>query len=95
MLEPFAVGGVLDVPLPNGSKSTVTLAHIQLEQDSGKTVQSNTVGESLVDLNRAGSALMEIVSNADIRFVFCFLFKKSNAVLIKKVFVFCFFFTQI
>jgi aspartyl-tRNA(Asn)/glutamyl-tRNA(Gln) amidotransferase subunit B len=67
ILEPFAVGGRVCSKLSDGTTSSVGLTHIQLEQDSGKTVQSNVPGFSLVDLNRAGSGLMEIVSNADIR----------------------------
>jgi aspartyl-tRNA(Asn)/glutamyl-tRNA(Gln) amidotransferase subunit B len=63
---PVASGGHVDLVLDNGARKRVTLAHIQLEQDSGKSVLGNTVDERLVDLNRAGSALMEIVSNADL-----------------------------
>lgn len=65
--EPFATGGSLLVSLPDGKQKSVSIAHIQLEQDSGKTVQSNLRNEVLVDLNRAGSGLMEIVSKPDMR----------------------------
>jgi aspartyl-tRNA(Asn)/glutamyl-tRNA(Gln) amidotransferase subunit B len=64
---PIASGGHVDVVLDSGAAKRVSLAHIQLEQDSGKTVLGSGALERLVDLNRAGSALMEIVSNADMR----------------------------
>lgn len=63
---PLASGGHVDLVLDSGARKRVSLAHIQLEQDSGKTVLGNSAHERLVDLNRAGSALMEIVSNADL-----------------------------
>jgi aspartyl-tRNA(Asn)/glutamyl-tRNA(Gln) amidotransferase subunit B len=65
--KPIASGGHVDVVLDSGVAKRVSLAHIQLEQDSGKTVLGSGALERLVDLNRAGSALMEIVSNADMR----------------------------
>ena len=57
------------ISLPSGEQKSVSIAHIQLEQDSGKTVQSNARNEVLVDLNRAGSGLMEIVSKPEMRCV--------------------------
>jgi len=45
----------------------VRIARIQLEQDSGKTLHDARPGFSYVDLNRAGCALMEIVTEPDIR----------------------------
>ena len=38
------------------------IERLQLEQDSGKSVHTLAAGQSLIDLNRAGSALMEIVT---------------------------------
>ena len=61
---PPLIGGFLDVEV-NGEKKHFTLEHIHLEEDAGKLVH---VGDhSLVDLNRAGTPLMEIVSNPDFR----------------------------
>eukprot|EP00741_Cyanophora_paradoxa_P025083 tig00000342_g24211.t1 len=48
-----------------GLERAVRIARIQLEQDSAKSVHGETA--TLVDLNRAGSALMEIVTEADLR----------------------------
>ena len=65
---PFSLGGSLPIPLDkegNGGGS-VRLTRIHLEEDTGKMV--HTAGqESEVDLNRAGTPLMEIVSEPDIR----------------------------
>lgn len=54
--------------LPQGAyDSTVRLERIQLEQDSGRSVHTLAADRSLVDLNRAGVALMEIVTEPDMR----------------------------
>ncbi len=57
--EPFCVGGYVDV-----TDGRINLTRIHLEEDAGKLTHSN--GSSLVDLNRAGTPLMEIVSDPDI-----------------------------
>lgn len=57
--EPFCVGGFVEV---NGRN--IKLTRIHLEEDAGKLIHKD--GESLVDLNRAGTPLMEIVSEPDI-----------------------------
>ena len=66
---PFAVNGFIDVSLEDKNETVkrVALSHIQLEQDSGKTVRANSPHEVLVDLNRAGTALLEIVTAPDMR----------------------------
>ncbi len=68
--EPLNVGGALD--LPDGSRVGVTRAH--MEEDTGKTTHVGGGGgrihgadHSLVDYNRAGIPLVEIVSEPDIR----------------------------
>ncbi|MDP1805497.1 MAG: Asp-tRNA(Asn)/Glu-tRNA(Gln) amidotransferase subunit GatB, partial [Acidimicrobiales bacterium] len=68
--EPLNVGGYLD--LPDGSRVGVTRAH--MEEDTGKTTHVGGGGgrihgadHSLVDYNRAGVPLVEIVSEPDIR----------------------------
>ena len=61
---PPLVGGYLDIDV-NGEKKHFTLEHIHLEEDAGKLIHSGD--HSLVDLNRAGTPLMEIVSNPDFR----------------------------
>ncbi|HYX44722.1 MAG TPA: Asp-tRNA(Asn)/Glu-tRNA(Gln) amidotransferase subunit GatB [Acidimicrobiales bacterium] len=67
--EPINVGGWLD--LPDGTRVGITRAH--LEEDTGKTTHVGTSGRihgadhALVDYNRAGVPLVEIVSEPDIR----------------------------
>jgi len=65
--EPICLGGHLDI---NGKRIGITRAH--LEEDAGKLVHSGAEGiagsnYSLVDLNRAGTPLLEIVSEPDMR----------------------------
>ncbi|MBI1322791.1 Asp-tRNA(Asn)/Glu-tRNA(Gln) amidotransferase subunit GatB [bacterium] len=65
---PFSLGGSLPIPADNegnGGK-TVRLTRIHLEEDTGKMVHTSGQ-ESEVDLNRAGTPLLEIVSEPDIR----------------------------
>jgi len=46
---------------------TSRIQQLQLEQDSGKSLHSPEMGKSLIDLNRAGVALMEIVFHPDLK----------------------------
>lgn len=67
---PLAVNGHLDVLQKSGGKKTVRIQRIHLEEDAGKllhAVGSRALDYSLVDLNRTGVPLMEIVSEPDIR----------------------------
>jgi aspartyl-tRNA(Asn)/glutamyl-tRNA(Gln) amidotransferase subunit B len=61
---PFCVGGSIPITTSNGTKN-VRLIRIHLEEDAGKNTHSETGGDSLVDLNRAGTPLLEIVSEPD------------------------------
>lgn len=56
--------GKLEVELEDGSKATVHIRRVHLEEDTGRSVHSGHF--SLIDLNRAGAPLMEIVTEADI-----------------------------
>ncbi len=61
---PIAVDGFVQVPTTSRLSKHVKIEQIQLEQDTGKSMQDFIDGRdaSLVDLNRAGMALVEIVS---------------------------------
>ncbi|MBM4265137.1 MAG: Asp-tRNA(Asn)/Glu-tRNA(Gln) amidotransferase subunit GatB [Deltaproteobacteria bacterium] len=63
--EPLAIGGGIDVETPAGTKR-VRLTRIHMEEDAGKNIHDTDDAHSLVDLNRAGVPLMEIVSEPDI-----------------------------
>ncbi|GHV51403.1 aspartyl/glutamyl-tRNA(Asn/Gln) amidotransferase subunit B [Deltaproteobacteria bacterium] len=62
---PICVGGYLDFPVEDGQMRRVGLTRIHMENDAGKNIHSRSV--SYVDLNRAGTPLMEIVTEPDIR----------------------------
>jgi len=62
---PLAVKGWLEIDLPDGSSKRVRIRRAHLEEDTGKLTHVGSY--SLVDLNRAGVPLLEIVSEADIR----------------------------
>ncbi len=61
---PFCQHGKLDIELPDGSTQRIRIRRAHLEEDTGRTVHEGIF--SLVDLNRAGVPLMEIVTEADI-----------------------------
>jgi aspartyl-tRNA(Asn)/glutamyl-tRNA(Gln) amidotransferase subunit B len=63
---PFSTGGGLDIATANGPKH-VGLIRVHLEEDAGKMMHDETGRgrDSLVDLNRAGTPLLEIVSKPD------------------------------
>lgn len=69
---PLCVGGYLDVDV-SGASSRVGITRVHLEEDTGKMLHQSKTGRianadySLVDFNRAGTPLMEIVSEPDIR----------------------------
>jgi aspartyl-tRNA(Asn)/glutamyl-tRNA(Gln) amidotransferase subunit B len=64
--EPICVGGAVDFLL-DGEEKRVRLTRIHLEEDAGKNIHDAHADASLVDLNRAGVPLLEIVSEPDIR----------------------------
>ena len=63
---PIVAGGSLDVMLEDGSIKTIGITRAHLEEDAGKS-QHEGVGVSAIDLNRAGTPLVEIVSEPDMR----------------------------
>jgi aspartyl-tRNA(Asn)/glutamyl-tRNA(Gln) amidotransferase subunit B len=64
--EPICTEGAVSIRLDNGNFKDVRLIRIHIEEDAGKNIHSSTSNESFVDLNRAGTPLLEIVSYPDI-----------------------------
>ena len=64
---PIVGEGEVEITLENGSKKTIHVERIHLEQDAGKSIHDQHPTATLIDLNRSGIALMEIVSKPDIR----------------------------
>src|ERR1700712_5539266 len=65
--SPIVGEGEVVVELADGESVTVGIERLHLEQDAGKSLHGQSPTMSLVDLNRSGVALMEIVSKPDIR----------------------------
>jgi aspartyl-tRNA(Asn)/glutamyl-tRNA(Gln) amidotransferase subunit B len=63
---PIVQGGSLKIVLPTGEK-TVRITRAHLEEDAGKSLHEDFHGMSGIDLNRAGTALLEIISEPDLR----------------------------
>jgi aspartyl-tRNA(Asn)/glutamyl-tRNA(Gln) amidotransferase subunit B len=65
--SPVVGEGTVIVDMPDGESITVGIERLHLEQDAGKSLHDQHPTMSLVDLNRSGVALMEIVSKPDLR----------------------------
>ncbi len=65
--HPIVGVGKLRIDLPDGRTRVVGIERLHLEQDAGKLLHDRGAARSLVDLNRAGIPLMEIVSRPDLR----------------------------
>jgi aspartyl-tRNA(Asn)/glutamyl-tRNA(Gln) amidotransferase subunit B len=65
--SPIVGEGEVVVDLPDGEVVRVGIERLHLEQDAGKSLHEQNPNMSLVDLNRSGVALMEIVSKPDLR----------------------------
>ncbi|MEX2014309.1 MAG: Asp-tRNA(Asn)/Glu-tRNA(Gln) amidotransferase subunit GatB [Candidatus Saccharimonadales bacterium] len=63
--DPIVSGGYVDIEI-DGDKKRVGITRAHLEEDAGKTTHPGTADYSLVDLNRAGTPLLEIVSEPEI-----------------------------
>jgi aspartyl-tRNA(Asn)/glutamyl-tRNA(Gln) amidotransferase subunit B len=63
---PIVKGGSLKVVLPEGEK-TIRLTRAHLEEDAGKSLHEDFQGMTGIDLNRAGTPLLEIVSEPELR----------------------------
>ncbi|MBI2235304.1 MAG: Asp-tRNA(Asn)/Glu-tRNA(Gln) amidotransferase subunit GatB [Micavibrio aeruginosavorus] len=66
-LHPIVGKGEIEIDLPDGSVKKIGITRLHLEQDAGKSIHDQHPTKSYVDLNRSGCALMEIVSEPDIR----------------------------
>ena len=64
--KPLAYGGCLEIE-KDGEKKVIRITRVHLEEDAGKLIHDDKNGVSYVDLNRAGTPLMEIVSEPDLR----------------------------
>ena len=64
--DPIVGEGSVILDLPTGEK-TIGIERLHLEQDAGKSIHDIDPQNTLVDLNRSGVALMEIVSKPDLR----------------------------
>ncbi|MAM33658.1 MAG: Asp-tRNA(Asn)/Glu-tRNA(Gln) amidotransferase GatCAB subunit B [Micavibrio sp.] len=65
--HPIIGEGAIEIDLPDGKVKTIGITRLHLEQDAGKSIHDMHPTKSYIDLNRAGCALMEIVSEPDIR----------------------------
>lgn len=63
--KPIVLEGKVDIQLDDGSTKTVRIHHAHLEEDAGKSLHEDFHGMSGIDLNRAGTPLIEIVSEPD------------------------------
>lgn len=67
--QPVVSGGLISISLSNGDgilKKPIRLTRAHLEEDAGKSLHEDFHGKSGIDLNRAGTPLLEIVSEPDI-----------------------------
>lgn len=65
--DPIVGKGQIELDMPDGSTRTIGITRLHLEQDAGKSLHDQNPTESYIDLNRSGVALMEIVSEPDLR----------------------------
>jgi aspartyl-tRNA(Asn)/glutamyl-tRNA(Gln) amidotransferase subunit B len=64
--EPICENGFIEVTTKNGSSKKIGITRIHMEEDAGKSIHDQS-SATLVDVNRCGVPLMEIVSEPDIR----------------------------
>ena len=65
--HPIISGGYIDIEREDGELRRVNIHHIHIEQDAGKSIHDQSPVKSFIDLNRSGIALMEIVTQPDMR----------------------------
>ena len=67
MDKPIVLGGSVEIPLDDGSVKTIQITRAHLEEDAGKSLHEEFIDSTGIDLNRAGTPLLEIVSEPDMR----------------------------
>jgi aspartyl-tRNA(Asn)/glutamyl-tRNA(Gln) amidotransferase subunit B len=65
--HPIVGEGVIEIELASGETKQIGITRLHLEQDAGKSLHDQHPTKSYIDLNRSGVALMEIVSEPDLR----------------------------
>ena len=65
--SPIVGAGNIEIDLDNGKTKNIRIHHAHLEEDAGKSLHEDFQGMSGIDLNRAGTPLIEIVSEPDMR----------------------------
>ena len=64
---PIVQSGTVEIELSDGTKKDIGITRAHLEEDAGKSIHDKFNNETAIDLNRAGTPLLEIVSEPDIR----------------------------
>ena len=65
--KPIVTLGTLEIVMDDGTRKTVGITRAHLEEDAGKSLHEDFAGATGIDLNRAGTPLLEIVSEPDMR----------------------------
>ncbi len=65
--DPVCLGGSIHIQLSDGISKDIRLTRIHLEEDAGKSIHDQDPSQTLLDYNRAGTPLIEIVTEPDIR----------------------------
>ena len=63
---PILLGGTIDIEIDKEIQKTINITRAHLEEDAGKSIHDEFEGYSAIDLNRAGTPLLEIVSEPEI-----------------------------
>ena len=64
--DPICSNGYIPISLEDGTIKKIRLIRIHMEEDAGKSIHAGITNESLIDFNRTGTPLLEIVSHPDI-----------------------------
>lgn len=67
LAKPIVGPGFVDIQLEDGTEKRIRIHHAHLEEDAGKSLHEDFHGMSGIDLNRAGTPLIEIVTEPDMR----------------------------